>query len=127
MPHLHVPPPRLPYGAYLVLQYLLLVLAQLPAAVAWVCTVLLLAVCWEATSSYWLLLLWAPIAAAQCLVAAAGTVVLTWVLLPWGLQPGEHATVWLDCRAMYAYQSACRASQHNFCRAWTGMATPYPR
>lgn len=79
---------RIPYAAYLALQYLLLVLVQSAMVVGSVATLVLLALAWRAMGSWWLILLWTPIAAVELFVSAFLSVVLTWVLLPCGLEPG---------------------------------------
>lgn len=79
-----------------VLQYLFLVLAQTPYLVVAVGQLMLLTLAYGGGSlsstglgTGWLVLLWIPIYCAGRLVLAALAVAITWVLLPWGLRPGE--------------------------------------
>lgn len=92
---------RIPYGAYLALQYLLLVLVQSAMLVGWAVMLVLLALTWRGMGSWWPILLWTPIAAVEIFVSAFLSTVLTWALLPRGIKPGEWA-----CRAGRSRQQA---------------------
>ncbi len=83
------PQRRLPYAVYLVLQYLLLVLAATPGVVAWIGQLLLLTTAYHYNvATGWLALLWVPACCVGQLAEVVLTVLLTWLLLPRGLRPG---------------------------------------
>ncbi|GAB4817358.1 hypothetical protein N2152v2_004404 [Parachlorella kessleri] len=96
---LSVPRRRLPYAAYLVLQYLLLVLANTPQMVSWLAMLLLLTLAYRAVGTGWLVLLWLPIYGVDPVVNAGLAILYTWLLLPRGLHPGVHPVYgWLHAR-----------------------------
>ncbi len=96
---LHVPRRRMPYSAYLLLQYLLLVLANTPQMISWTAMLLLLTLAYRRVGTAWLLLLWPPIYGVDPLVNATLAVVYTWLLLPRGLQPGARSgALWITAQ-----------------------------